>query len=41
LQLADVTSIVPQETPQAPQLVVDESDDSQPFVSGAVLVQSL
>jgi hypothetical protein len=40
LQLADVTSIDPQETPHAPQLVTDESDDSQPLVSGAVFVQS-
>jgi len=41
LQLADVMSIVPHETPHAPQLVVDESDDSQPLVLGAVFVQSV
>jgi hypothetical protein len=40
-QLAPVLAVVSHERPQSPQLVSVESDVSQPFVSGGVVLQFL
>jgi hypothetical protein len=40
VQPTAVAFVVLHATPQAPQLVVDDSDVSQPSVSGAVVLQS-